>query len=69
MLIKPGPPFNFVYICGFVDLPRRIAASSQLILNQYQHHKDVAVIHFPCSETEAVLELLYASHPLFMQYV
>lgn len=53
VLIKLGPPFNFVCMCGFVDLPRRIAVSLQLILNQYQHHKNVAVIYFPCSDTEA----------------
>lgn len=56
MLIKPGPPFNFVYMCGFVDLPQRIVASSQLILNQYQQRKNVAIIHFLCSDTEVVLE-------------
>lgn len=54
LLIKPGPAFNFVYMSGFVDLPRRIAVSLLLIWNQDQHHKNVSVINFPRSDTEAV---------------
>ena len=54
VLIKPGSPFYFVYMRGFVDLTENL----QRILNQHQHHKKLLLIHFSCSKMDTVLELI-----------